>query len=111
MTQWAFRMAAQPGWTDLDAIHKHVVQGMAAGPDVWYAHDAVMAYDHGVAMQALSLPCLIYSNTGDSIHHLAERAKEQNPGFDYLQIEGGTFDILDEQPENWVAPLVGWLRN
>ena len=110
VTQWAFRMAAQPGWTDLDAIHKHVVQGMAAGPDVWYAHDAVMAYDHGLAMQKLSLPCLIYSNTGDSIHHLAERAKEQNPGFDYLQIEGGTFDILDEQPENWVAPLVGWLR-
>jgi pimeloyl-ACP methyl ester carboxylesterase len=110
VTQWNFRMAAQPGWTDLDAIHKHVVQGMAAGPHVWYAHDAVMAYDHGAAMLKLTLPCLVYSNTGDSIHHLAERATQQNPRFDYAQIEGGTFDILDEQPENWVQPVIDWLQ-
>ncbi len=110
VTQWQFRMAAQPGWTDINAIQKHVVQGMAAGPNVWYAHDAVMDYDHGAAMQKLQLPTLVYSNTGDSIHHLAERAKEQNPSFDYAQIDGGTFDILDEQPENWVAPVLEWLK-
>jgi len=110
-TQWKFRMDAQPGWSNIDAIQKHVVQGMAAGPNVWYAHDAVMSYDHGAAMQKLSHPVLVFSNTGDSIHHLAERAKEQNPGFEYAQIEGGTFDILDEQPENWTKAVVDWLKN
>jgi pimeloyl-ACP methyl ester carboxylesterase len=108
--QWQFRIAAQPGWTDLDAIHRHVVAGAAAWPDAWYAHDAVMAYDHGAAMQKITHPCLVFSNTGDSIHAIAERAKVLRPDFDWAQIEGGTFDIVDEQPFAWVEAVSNWLR-
>lgn len=107
--QWQFRIAAQPGWTDLEAIHRNVVAGAAAWPNAWFAHDAVMSYDHGAAMQKLQLPCLVFSNTGDAIHDIARRTMEQRPDFDYAEIAGGTFDIIDEQPEAWVEVVVGWL--
>jgi pimeloyl-ACP methyl ester carboxylesterase len=107
--QWQFRIAAQPGWTDLDAIHRHVVAGAAAWPNAWFAHDAVMAYDHGAAMQKLRHPCMMLSNTGDSIHAIALRTLESCPKFAYVEMEGGTFDIIDEQPENWANAVAGWL--
>jgi hypothetical protein len=31
------------------------------------------------------------------------------PDFDWLEIEGGTFDIIDEQPEAWTDAVAGWL--
>jgi pimeloyl-ACP methyl ester carboxylesterase len=108
-TQWQFRLAAQPGWTDLEAVHRNVVAGAAAWPNAWFAHDAVFAYDHGEAMTKITHPCLVFSNTGDSIHAIAERAKEMRPDFDWLEIEGGTFDIIDEQPEAWTDAVAGWL--
>lgn len=107
--QWQFRIAAQPGWTDLDAIHRHVVEGAAAWPNAWFAHEAVMAYDHGAAMQKLDLPCAVLSNTGDSIHEIAVRTCEARPDFDYIEMQGGTFDVIDEHPEEWVAAVTGWL--
>ncbi len=108
--QWQFRIAAQPGWTDLDAIHRHVVAGAAAWPYAWYAHDAVMSYDHGAAIEKLQLPCMVLSNTGDSIHEIALRTLEARPEFDYVEMQGGTFDIIDEQPEAWVAAVADWLE-
>jgi pimeloyl-ACP methyl ester carboxylesterase len=109
MDQWQFRLAAQPGWSDLEAVHRHVVAGAAAWPTAWYAHDAVFAYDHGEAMAKITHPCLVFSNTGDSIHAIAERAKDLRPDFDWAEIEGGTFDIVDEQPAAWVAVVSSWL--
>jgi hypothetical protein len=32
------------------------------------------------------------------------------PDFDYVEIEGGTFDIIDEQPEAWANVVVNWLK-
>ena len=108
-TQWQFRVAAQPGWTDLDAIHRHVVAGAAAWPNAWYAHDAVMAYDHGEALMRLQLPCMMLSNTGDSIHEIALRTREMRPDFAYVEMTGGTFDIIDEQPQEWADAVAVWL--
>jgi hypothetical protein len=85
------------------------VAGAAAWPNAWYAHDAVMAYDHGEAMLKIQHPCLVLSNTGDSIHAIAERSKQMRPDFDWVETEGGTFDIIDEQPEVWVDAVTGWL--
>jgi pimeloyl-ACP methyl ester carboxylesterase len=109
--QWQFRISAQPGWTDLDAIHRHVVAGAAAWPNAWYAHDAVMAYDHGAAILKIQHPCLVFSNTGDSIHAIAERVKDLRPDFSWQQLEGGTFDIVDEQPAAWTEVVDNWLRS
>jgi len=109
--QWQFRLAAQPGWSDLDAVHRHVVAGAAAWPTSWYAHDAVFAYDHGEAMTKITHSCLVFSNTGDSIHEIATRSKEICPQFDWAELEGGTFDIVDEQPEAWVQVVSDWLSS
>jgi haloalkane dehalogenase len=110
VAQWNFRIAAQPGWTNLEAIHRNVVEGMAAGPNAWFAHDAVMAYDHGEAITKIQHPCLVLSNSGDSIHHLAERCMEMRPDFSWSEMEGGTFDIVDEQPQEWAAAVAAWLK-
>jgi pimeloyl-ACP methyl ester carboxylesterase len=107
--QWQFRLAAQPGWTDLDGVHRHVVAGASAWPNAWFAHDAVMAYDHGAAMAKIEHPCMVLSNNGDSIHEIAARCCEMFPHFDWVEMQGGTFDILDEQPEAWVEAVHGWL--
>ncbi len=107
--QFQFRLAAQPGWTDLDAVHRHVVAGAAAWPNAWFAHDAVMEYDHTAAMEKIKHTCLVFSNSGDSIHEIAARCCEMFPHFDWVEMEGGTFDILDEQPEAWVDAVHAWL--
>ena len=60
-------------------------------------------------MKKLELPCLVLSNTGDSIHEIALRTCEMRPDFDYVEMTGGTFDIIDEQPEAWVDAVTGWL--
>jgi hypothetical protein len=107
--QWQFRMAAQEQFTDLEAFHRHVVAGAAAWPNAWFAHDAVMAYDHGAAIQQLQVPGMVLSNTGDSIHEIALRACELRPDFDYVEMAGGTFDVIDESPEAWTAAVADWL--
>lgn len=109
--QWQFRVAAQPGVTDFEAVHRNVIAGAAAWPKAHYAHDAVFEYDHSAAMTKITHPCLVFSNTGDSIHAIAERTKELRPDFDWVEIEGGTFDIIDEQPEAWTEVVAGWLNS
>ncbi len=108
--QWNSRIGAQPGWTDLDAIHRNVVAGAAAWPNAWFAHDAVINYDHAEAMKKITQPCLIMSNNGDTIHAIAARAKEICPHFDYSEQEGGTFDFIDEQPVVWADAVAEWLN-
>lgn len=107
--QWQFRMAAQENFTDLDAVHRHVVAGAAAWPNAWYPHDAVMAYDHGAAIQNLKVPGMVLSNTGDAIHEIALRACKLRRDFAYVEMAGGTFDIIDEQPQEWAAAVADWL--
>ncbi|MEC9375446.1 MAG: hypothetical protein VYA80_03625 [Pseudomonadota bacterium] len=68
-----------------------------------------MAYDHSQAMGKIDHPCLVLSNDGDSIHHIAARCCEMFPHFDWFEMEGGTFDIIDEQPEAWVDSVDRWL--
>jgi len=107
---WDFRYNAQPKWTDLEAFHANFVHGLLAGRTVWYAHDAVMAYRHEEAVDRLTQPCLILANTGDAIYYLSQRARERWPQFTYAELEGGTIDIIDEQPEAWSEQVAAFLR-
>lgn len=105
MEQWGVRFNAQKQWTDLEAFHRHFVHGLLAGRLVWYAHDAVMTYRHEEAMDRLTQPCLILANTGDAIYGFSERARQRYPHFAYAELDGGTIDIIDEQPEAWTAAV------
>ena len=108
---WDSRARATKGWTDLDSMNRQVVYGLLAGEYYWYAHNAVSAYDQIAAFKKLKQPNLILTNTGDGIYFLAERARELRPDFAYVELEGGTHDIVDEQPEAWTQAVVAFLKD
>ena len=107
---WNFRFGAQPEWTDLEAFHANFIHGLLAGKTVWYAHDAVMTYKHEEAMQRLQQPCLILANTGDAIYSFSQRARQLYPHFSWAELQGGTIDIIDEQPEAWSDLVAGFVK-
>ena len=51
------------------------------------------------------------TNTGDDIYYAAGRAREIRPDFAYVELEGGTHDIVDEQPENWTRAVARFLQD
>jgi len=107
--QWEFRKGAQAQWHDLAAFHTHFIHGQLAGCTVWYAHEAVMDYHHEDALPKIAHPCLVLANTGDAIYAQSQRAMEIRPDFSYAELEGGTIDIIDEQPEAWAKAVAGFL--
>jgi hypothetical protein len=50
------------------------------------------------------------TNTGDGIYFLAQRAKELRPDFDYVELEGGTHDYVDENPIAWADAVANYLK-
>lgn len=107
---WNFRWGAQPAWTDLEAFHANFIHGLLAGRTVWYAHDAVMAYRHEEAVDKLTQPVLLLANTGDAIYYLSQRARLRWPQFAYTELEGGTIDIIDEQPAAWSGAVAAFVN-
>ena len=76
----------------------------------WWGHYAAFRYDHSAALKRLTHPTLILTNTGDDIYELAQRARTLRPEFAYVEIQGGTHDIVDQQPEAWCDAVVAFLR-
>jgi pimeloyl-ACP methyl ester carboxylesterase len=76
----------------------------------WWGHHVAYRYDHGAAMKRLTHPTLILTNTGDDIYELAQRARALRPDFAYVELPGGTHDIVDQQPEAWSDAVVAYLR-
>lgn len=96
---WKRRCAASGPWSNLAAMHREVIQMLRAGDTLWYGHAASFAYDQLGRLALLSVPTLILTNTGDLTFKLARRAAERRPDFEYVELSGGTHDIIDEQPE------------
>lgn len=107
---WQRRCAASGNWTHLDAMHREVVQMLRAGSTLWYGHAASFEYDQLARLALIKLPTLILTNSGDLTFPLAQRAAATRPDFQYVQLEGGTHDIVDEQPEAISEAIVEFLR-
>jgi len=107
--QWEARKAAQSEWNDLAAFHTHFIHGRLAGDKIWYAHEAVMNYRHEDAIPKIKHPCLVLANTGDAIYAQSQRTMEIRPDFAYVELEGGTIDVIDEQPAAWTKAVAGFL--
>ena len=98
---WNRRVFFTPGWSNLKAMHRGVVQMLLAGETEWYGHHAAFAHDIAEPIARITQPTLILTNTGDDIYQAVQRARELRPDFAYVELEGGTHDIVDEQPDAW----------
>ena len=107
---WDRRCAASgAAWSHLAAMHREVVQMLRAGETLWYGHAASFAYDQLSRLDAIALPTLILTNTGDLTYPFARRAAGRRPDFAYRELAGGTHDIVDEQPEAFTAAVAAFL--
>lgn len=110
LDMWERRLRATPGWTDLAAMHRYVVQMLLAGDTLWYGHHASLVYDQLTRLNMIRHACLVLNNTGD-FFELASRATQARPDFAVTVLEGGTHDIQDEQPQAWTEAVVNFLNH
>ncbi len=106
---WDRRVKITPGWTHLEAMHRHVLQMLIAGDTLWYGHNASLVYDQEGRLPAIRHPCLVLNNTGDALFELCCKALELRPDFAHVVLKGGTHDIVDEQPQAWTDAVVAFL--
>ncbi len=86
-----------------------LLETLSAGPMYWYGHSAAFLYDLRPRLETLQLPMLFITNTGDMIHEETLRAHAVRPDAELVQLEGGTINIVDEQPDAWSAAIVEFL--
>lgn len=108
---WELRKRVTPGWTRLDAMHRGVVDLLRAGDCAHQGHKAVYRYDLRGALMRLQLPTLILTNTGEDLysHSLAAQALRPDD-FELAVLDGGTHDIVDEQPAHWAAAVTAFVK-
>lgn len=101
MDMWNRRVHFTPGWTNLRAMHWGVVQMLIAGETARYGHAAAFAHDLSEPLRRMTQPTLVLTNTGDDIYEVCKRVNKLRPDFEYAELQGGTHDIVDEQPGEW----------
>ncbi len=108
---WQNRLRSTPGWTDLALMHRYTVEGLQRGETNWRAFPLIIQSDLTALLARLSVPTLLLTNTGEDLYAATRRAHALRPGyFEYAELEGGTHDIIDEQPENWLRVVTAFLR-
>ena len=56
-------------------------------------------------------PTLMFTNTGEDLYESTRRAWQLRPDFfAYAELQGGTHDIVDEQPQAWVETIDRFLN-
>jgi len=110
MDAWNQRLKASPGWSDLEAMHRHCVTMLGNPKRYFWAFEGVFAHDVKADLLAIETPTLVFTNTGEDLYEASRRTVALRPDWDFAALEGGTHDIVDEQPEGWAATVAGWLR-
>lgn len=103
------RMAAQT--IPAARLSDYVVQALVGRGAFWYGHHAAYMYDQAERLPLVTQPALILTNTGDMIYSHAIRAREIRPDFAFAQLEGGSVDICDQQPEAWADVVADFLSD
>ena len=98
---FARRAQMTAGNVDLNTVTRYIVEGLGGYGPFWYGHHAAFTYDHAAAIKRISHRTLILTNTGDEIYENAKHTKQMRPDFDYIELQGGGVDIVDQQPEEW----------
>jgi pimeloyl-ACP methyl ester carboxylesterase len=110
LTAWQNRLRSTPGWTDLDLMHRYTVEGLYRGDSNWKAFPLIIGADMGGVLAALQVPTLLLTNTGEDLYDATQRSRDRRPDFfAYQALQGGTHDIIDEQPGPWVEAVAAFL--
>lgn len=112
LTAWQNRLRSTPGWTDIRLMHRYTVEALHRDGSNWRAFPLVISADLEALLQRLPLPALMLTNTGEDLYESTRRAYALRPKFfEYAELEGGSHDIVDEQPDAWVTAVVRYLRS
>jgi pimeloyl-ACP methyl ester carboxylesterase len=106
---WQKRIKATPGWTSLEAMHRHLVDGLVSGATNWMAFPLIVGADLTDLLKRIPVPTLLYTNTGEDLYAATNRCRAVRPDFAYAELPGGTHDIVDEQPQAWAAGVLWFL--
>lgn len=105
------RMAYATEKTDWNLATRYIVEQLSGTGPFWYGHHAAFQYDHGKTIPLITHPTLVLTNTGDAIYKNALDTMALRPDFSFAEIEGGTIDIVDEEPALWVAEVAKFIRS
>jgi pimeloyl-ACP methyl ester carboxylesterase len=110
LAAWQNRLRSTPGWTDLQLMHRYTVEGLHRDATNWRAFPLVIAADLESVLRRLRVPTLLLTNTGEDLYAATRRARSLRPDFfAYAELEGGTHDIIDEQPAAWIREVAAFL--
>jgi pimeloyl-ACP methyl ester carboxylesterase len=107
---WKRRLRVTVGWTDLDVMQRRVTEMLSVRDHAWYGYRAVFPYPFEDRLRELKVPTLLLTNTGEDLYRHTQRARDARPDLPYTELDGGTHDIVDEQPEAWSAAVLDFLR-
>lgn len=102
---WNQRLKATPGWTNLAAMHDHVVAWLANPERSHWGFKAAFAHDLEADLKAIRAPTLILTNSGEDLFEASRRAHALRPDWAFAALPGGTHDIVDEAPAAWAAAV------
>jgi pimeloyl-ACP methyl ester carboxylesterase len=95
---------------ELTSMHESLLHFFGAGEKEYYGHVAAWRFDLAEPLARLKARTLILSNSGDAIHHFAQRVLELRPDFQYTELTGGNHFFLTEQPARWSEAVIDFLR-
>lgn len=95
--------------TDPTLVTRYVVETMMGYGPFWYGHNAAFSYDHEASLKKIKHRAMILTNTGDMIFELAEYSHKLRPDLEYVIMQGGGVDIVDQQPEQWVDAILDFI--
>ena len=108
---WENRLRSTPGWSDIHLMHRYTVEALHRGATNWKAFPLVIAADLEAVLQRLTVPTLLFTNTGEDLYAATRRAHALRADFfAYAELQGGSHDIVDEQPAEWAQAVVTYLR-
>ena len=112
LVAWENRLRSTPGWTDIKLMHRYTVEALHRGASNWKAFPLVISADLESVLRRLSVPTLMFTNTGEDLYESTRRAHALRADFfAYAELAGGSHDIVDEQPQAWVHEIVRYLRS
>ncbi len=98
------------GTDDPEAVMRYVTDGLRVTGPRWYGIYAVYTYDQAAALARVRHPTLLLANDGDQIFKSTKLARDLRPDFQYVELKGGTVDIQDQKPAEWVETITRFLR-